>query len=141
VTPGVWEISCQVSVISWRSSSRCECLGAAGGDRQVALPGVVGRGLPADQAELVKAPQHAAEIAGVEAEVAHDVGRGRAFALPDLVEHARLGERERAFEPVLAQHAEVLRVEPIETAHRGEALRPLQRGGTGHGGIVGQILD
>ena len=107
-----------------RVFERGERLAALGGHRQKALPCVVRRGLLADQPELVEAPQDAAEIAGVEIEVARDVGRGGAAALPDLVEHARLGERERAVEPAVLQHAEVLGIEAVEAPHRGDALRP-----------------
>ena len=71
----------------------------------------------------MEAAQDAAEIAGIEAEIAADVGRGRAVALPDLIEHARLGQRERAVEPAVLQHAEVLGVEAVEAPHRGDALR------------------
>ena len=119
---------------------RLEGLAAARGDRQEALPGVVRRDVLADQPALVKAAQDAAEIAGVEAEIAADVGRGGAVALLDLVEHARFGQRERAVEPAVLQHAEMLGVEAVEAAHRGDALR-IVRSRSCHDGRLGQLLD
>src|SRR4029453_13455682 len=55
---------------------RSERLATAFGERQQALPGVDRRVFLADKAELLEAPQNAAEVAGVEVEIAADVGCG-----------------------------------------------------------------
>ena len=119
---------------------RIEGLASARCQRQDALPTIVGRDVLADQPALVEPAQDAAEVAGIEAEIATDLGRGGAAALPDLVQHARLGQRERAVEPAVLQHAEILRVEAVEAAHRGDALR-LVSGRNCHAGSIGQLLD
>ena len=85
-------------------------------------------------------PENPAEIAGVEAEVAADFGRRRVAALADLVEHARFGQRERAVEPAVAQHAEMLRVEAVEAPHRGDPLR-IVVANAAMAASVGQLLD
>ena len=60
------------------------------------MPAVGARSLLGDQTARREAAQDAAEVAGIEAELAADLARGRLVALGELVEHARLGERERA---------------------------------------------
>src|ERR1043166_1573136 len=88
----------------------------------MALPSVRLRARAGEEAALGKAAQDAAEITRVEAEVARDVGGGGGGAVGKLVEHARLGERERALVQPLAQHADVLGVEAGEPPHRRDAL-------------------
>ncbi len=44
------------------------------------------------------------------------------IALRQFVQHARFGERERRVETAFAQHAELLGVEAVEAAHRGDAI-------------------
>ncbi len=105
-----------------------------------------GRHLLADQPILVEAAQDAAQIAGIKTELAADVARGRTRALPDFVEHPRLGERERAVEPGFLQQADVLGVEAVEAAHRGDAIWhaafPLILAGRGgHAHRLGQLVD
>jgi hypothetical protein len=39
----------------------------------------------------------------------------------ELVQHARLGERERAFDPAFLQHADALGVEAVEAPHGSDA--------------------
>ena len=60
-------------------------------------------------------------------------------ALLDLIEHARFGQRERAVEPALLQHAEILGVEAVEATHRGDALRI--GGARLPCGSIGQLVD
>ena len=72
-------------------------------EAQQALARVGGRRRPRDQAAGFEAAEDAAQIAGVEAEVAAEVGGGRRVAVGELVEHAHLGQRERAVEQVLAE--------------------------------------
>src|SRR5271167_1273167 len=90
-----------------------EGLASARGHRQEALPSIVRRDVFADQPALVKSAQDAAEVTGVEAKIAGDVARRRAVALVDLVQHARFGQRERAVEPAMLQHAEMPGVEAV----------------------------
>jgi hypothetical protein len=88
----------------------------------------------------LEAAQNAAQVARIEVEIARNVGCGRAIAVPDLVKHARLSQRERAVEPGGLQHAELLCVEAVEAAHRSNVLHIIQ-GGSGHAGSLGQIVD
>jgi hypothetical protein len=41
----------------------------------------------------LEAAKHAAEVAGVQLEVAGEIGGSRAGSVGDLIEHARFGER------------------------------------------------
>ena len=65
-----------------------------------------------------EAAQDAAQIAGVEAEIAAEIGRGRRLAVRELVEDAHLGQRERAVEQAIAERADAAGVEAVERAHR-----------------------
>ena len=69
-----------------------------------------------EQAARFEAPQDPAQIAGVEAEVAAEVGGGRRVAVGELVEHPHFGERERAVEVALAERADLPGVEAVEGA-------------------------
>src|SRR5690606_7632916 len=64
-----------------------------------------------------EAAQDAAEIAGIEAEVAAQLGCGRPLALRQLVHHPRLGERERALRQPLLQDADLPGVETVEAPY------------------------
>ena len=101
---------------------RRERLSPARREGQQGLPTVLLRLLRRHEAAGAKVAQDPAEIAGVEPELARDVARGQLLAAGQFVEHARLGEREPALPPAVAQHADVLRVEPVEAPHRGDAL-------------------
>ena len=75
---------------------------------------------------LLEAAKNAAQIPFVEREPRGEHRSRRRFArrgpVGKLVEHAHARQRERAVEQVLAQHADPLRVEAIEPAHRRDAL-------------------
>ena len=101
---------------------RRETLAAALGDREVASPAVGLGGLPADQPVRFEVAQDAAEVAGIESQIAGDFGRGRPVALTDFVEHARLRQRKRAADPAFAQDADALRVEPVEAPQRRDVI-------------------
>src|SRR4051794_8180832 len=104
------------------SFERRERLAAAQRDRQMDLPSIDPRPLLHDQAAAGEVAQHAAEIAGVEAELPADLTGGRVIAMQDLVQHTRLRQRERAVGESVLQHADALRVEAIEPAHGGDAV-------------------
>jgi multidrug efflux pump subunit AcrA (membrane-fusion protein) len=108
-----------------------EPLTSALGDRQQALAAVAVRGRLDDQLARLEAAQDAAEIARVHSQILGELAGGRLVALRELVEHARLGEGERAFEPAFLQHADALGVEAVEAPHRGDAGLDL---GSRHGG-------
>ena len=59
---------------------------AGGGDRQVEVAGVVAGAARPDQLLVLEAAQQAAEIAGVEAEVASQIGGGGPLAMRKLPE-------------------------------------------------------
>src|SRR5215472_1307029 len=87
---------------------------AARGHRQKALPAILRRYVLTDQPSLVKPLQDAAQVTDIKAEIAGDVGRSRAVAMLDLVQHARLRQRKHAVEPAGLQHAEILRVKAVK---------------------------
>src|SRR5580658_2232730 len=92
------------------------------------LPRVALRRFAADQGALFKITQHAAQITGIEIQRAADLGRGARVAVADLVEHARFAKRVGAVEEILAQHADLPRVKPVEAAHGGDAAVMLASG-------------
>ena len=81
------------------------------------------RRLAHDQPGVREAAQDAAEIAGVEPELLAELGRRDRVALRELVEHARLGQREPAVEQSFLQHADPPRVEAVETADPVDRFR------------------
>ena len=82
------------------------------------LPAVARERLARDQAAFIEVLHDAAEVAGVEPECDADL-LGRLLAtMGQLVEHARLAQRERALQELLVEHAELLGVEAVEGANR-----------------------
>src|SRR4029078_3390462 len=79
--------------------------------------------------------QQSAEVARIEVERARNVTRGQAVALADLVEHARLGEREWAAEVAFAQHADLARVEAVKASRGGDTGIEFG-GGRRHGSAI-----
>ena len=79
---------------------------------------VVGRALAADQLLLLQGAQQAAQVAGVEVEVARQLGGGGPAAVGELPEQARLGQREAGVGELLVQDADAPRVEAVEAADR-----------------------
>src|SRR5712691_1933800 len=108
-----------------------EGLPAAGRQGQDALPPVAVGGLAVEQAAHLEAPQHAAEIARIEAQFPAEFGRGGGRLMRQLIEHAGCGEGEGAPQEVLVQQADLLRVEAVEAPHGGYALG---QGGRSHRG-------
>ena len=66
------------------------------------------------------------EIAVVEVEIGRELARRHLLAMRQLVEHARLGEREARVHQALLQQAELARVEARKAPHRGDALFELR---------------
>ena len=58
----------------------------------------------------------------VKAELGGDFPGRRLFAVCELVKHAGFGERERAFQKVVAQHADPARVGPVEAADSADMV-------------------
>ncbi len=73
------------------------------------------------QAAVLEVPEHPAQIPRVEAQVRAQLRRGWLFPLKQLVEHAPLGQRERAPQQSLAQGANLLGVEAVEPPHRSDS--------------------
>ncbi len=92
---------------------------ATRGERQVALPPVVFRLRPLEEAALLKTAQDAAQVSCVQAEIAAQLGRRRPLAVRQLVEDARLAEGEGAIQVRLAEQADLARVEAVEAPHVG----------------------
>ena len=117
--------------------------GLVGGElahRWVALPRVTGRRRTADQAAGFEPPEDAAEVAGVQAEIAAELGGGRRGAVREFVEDAHLGERERAVQQMLAEDADLARVEAVERADGVAAVAGARRGGHALD-IVNRLVD
>src|SRR5262245_15250204 len=76
------------------------------------------RSLAADQSALLEVPQQAAEVSSIKVERPADVARCQLIAMCQLVQNAHLPERIVTVEVCLAQHADLLGVEPIESANR-----------------------
>ena len=102
---------------------RGEGVAAGRGQRQQALAPVGGGWRAREQAVALEALQDAAEIAGIELQFAAELGGGEAGALGQFVEHARLGEREAALQQAFLQGADGARVEAVEPADGGDAMR------------------
>src|SRR4029077_4891809 len=104
------------------------------GQRQKALPPVIGRTGFDDEAALDEAAQDATEVAVIEPEFRGDLGCGPRGPLRKLVEHARLGERIGTSEKTVLEHADAPRVEAIEAANRADARLEIDCGYRCHGG-------
>src|SRR5439155_13658893 len=102
----------------------------AAGQPQEVRPAVGRRGPPVDEAALAQAAQDAAQVAGVQPQLLAELGGAGPLAVGQLVEDARLRERERALQQAFLQHADPPGIEPVE-APRG-LHAPLQAP-SGHG--------
>src|SRR2546428_7324177 len=100
---------------------RAEGLASLRGERQAGLTRVVLRGLALHQLLPLEVLQQAAEIPEVEVEVGAELARGALAALPQLIEHARLRQRERASQEARLQGADAPRVEAVEAPQRVDA--------------------
>jgi hypothetical protein len=87
----------------------------------VQVPGVVGGTHAPDQLAFLQAAQQAAQVAGVEVEVAGEFGGGGPVAVRELPEEARFGEAEPGLGEAFLEHADTARVEAVEAADRGGA--------------------
>src|SRR5690606_28844925 len=94
------------------------------------------RRLARNQPLALEAAQDAAEIAGIEAELAADIGRSGFLPLRELVQHACLGKGERTLQMLFFQHADLARVEAVEGAERADAAGEFLVRGSGHGATV-----
>lgn len=107
---------------------RFERVAALRGQRDHRLPAVLRRLAAQDQALPLEVAQDPRQIAGVEIEFAAEPRGGRAVALRHRLEYPALGQRKRRVEERLRQNAELLRVEPVETADRRDTA--IERRGT-----------
>lgn len=102
---------------------RCKGFAAARGQREKALTPVGGGPLPVDEAAPGEVTEDAAEVAGVEAEVAGDsAGRG-IFQARYLVQYAAFGERESTAQETLVEDADALGIKTVEVANGFDAPR------------------
>src|SRR5437870_3782698 len=76
------------------------------------------RWLSRDDLAPLQSPQRAAEIAGIEAERTHQVGRRTALPFSDFVDDAGFLQRPRAVEQLRLDDAEFAGVEPAEASNR-----------------------
>ena len=90
-----------------------------------------------DEPALGEALEDAARVAAVDVQGLRKINGGRlrvagrsgVAVIPDLVEHASFGQRERAMEEFFLQHANLARVEAVEPADGVDVLREC---GSGH---------
>ena len=118
--------------IASRLLDRGESLAPASRQDEQRLAQIIGRGRSFEPSACPEFRQHAAQIAGVDAEIAPErpVAVG-AVAVRELVEHAHLGERQAAREHALIKKAELTGIEAIEGAHAGD-----EGVGVGCGGVA-----
>jgi hypothetical protein len=70
--------------------------------------------------------------AGVEGQLAGQLGGRRPLAVRQLVQHPGLGQGERGFEIALAQETDLLGVEPVEASNDRDPLFGLRLGHPAH---------
>src|SRR5687767_11264997 len=104
-------------------------------------PRITGVTLPFDEARRLEASQDSRDVAGIEAQVAGELARGRSDAMRELVEQACLGERPGAPVETLVQQTETLRVEAVVPANRGDRVVGRHRRRCLHGRWVLEKLD
>jgi hypothetical protein len=75
-----------------------ECLPPGFGQLQQALAAIRSRGPPLEKLPLQEAPEDATQVACLDRELLAQLGRGGLLAVRELVEHASLGQGERAVE-------------------------------------------
>jgi hypothetical protein len=83
------------------------------------LPPVRGKRRPGNQSLVVEILNDPAEVARIKAKLDPDLLGGRIFAGGDLVQHPRFAQRERTFQELLIEHAELAGVEAVKGPHRG----------------------
>src|SRR5207248_5081817 len=103
--------------VEWR-----ERLSARRGQRQPALPRIARHRLAPQQPAALKAAQDTTQITRIEAQIAGDFSSGWLVAPGEFVQHAGFGQRERALQQTLLQHADLLRVEAVEVSYRSNAV-------------------
>src|SRR5216110_2863443 len=81
------------------------------------MPCVVLGALARHELQAPEALQQAAEVPEVQVELGAERARRAFTALAELVEHARLRQRERAAEIVRLQRADAPRVKAVEAPH------------------------
>ncbi len=86
------------------------------GQGQARPPGVGRARGPFNEILPLEALEHPAQISLIEFQLPGQLGRGRPVAVRDLVQHASLGQGERALQQAFVQNADVLRIEPVEAA-------------------------
>ncbi len=91
------------------------------GQRQLLAPAVAFRDRRLDQPPFAEASQGAAEIAGVEAEVAAQIAGGQTRAVRQFVEDPAFRQRELAVEQTLVQGPDMAGDEAIEAANGFDA--------------------
>src|SRR5438128_1214380 len=96
---------------------RAKGLAPFGRERQAGLASVVLGGLALHQALPAQALEEAAEVTKIEVEFRAERARSALAALPELIQYARLRQRERAAEVARLQRADAPRVEAVEAPH------------------------
>src|SRR5262249_4862831 len=85
-----------------------------------------------DQTAALEAPENAAEISRIEAEIAGEVAGRRRLAGRQLVEHPHLRQREGAGGQMVTQHADAPGIEAVERPDGPDSIDP---GGARSGGL------
>src|SRR5439155_19671484 len=86
---------------------RLERRATRAGQRAQVAPAVLLRRLALDPTPLLEALQDPTQVSGVETELSAQVGGRRVCSVRELVEHARLRERERAFQQAFLEDADL----------------------------------
>jgi hypothetical protein len=96
------------------------------------LAGIARRWCAGEKSALLEGLEHAAQVAGVEPQIAAEIGGGKPCAMRDFVQHARLGQRELALVQPFFKQADLAGVKTVEMPDGLDRARR-GRGGFGHG--------
>ena len=99
-----------------------EGLTPLGGQAEPVLPPVRRQRLAGDQPVFIEILDDPAEVARIKTKLDPDLFGGQVFAGGEFVQHPRLAQRERAFQQLLVEHAELAGVEAVEGPHRRDPV-------------------
>lgn len=124
-------------VVGGAAVEDCVASSAVGRQADAGTAGVVGRALSGDEPAPAEVGQDAAQVSGVEVELAGEVGGAHGVAVGELVEDADGGEGKVAGEVRLIENVDAARIESIEAADGIDGIRCGAGGGGGWHGTPG----
>src|SRR5579862_5153524 len=104
------------------------------------LASIGGGRLTDNDSLLFETAQHAAEVAGVKAEVLAEFAGGGLIALCKFVEDAHFRQRVRTLVNAILQNADLAGVETVEAADGVDVVAGTRTGGSSHGKLLPPML-